>query len=430
MIPTRLRHLILAALLLATSGCSPAEPSALRVTIIGIDGASWGVMDPLLLRGELPNLAKLIEGGVRAQLRSERPLVSPPVWTSIATGVPRARHGIRGFVARKTRRLVSSTDRRVPALWTIASRGGLRSVVVGWWATYPAESINGVVVSDRTLKTRLKSVRRVTGENSLEDTQWDRLVHPPDAMQTLDALLTTPVPGGADLEDFDVQATMRVEDAIIARSVVRLRDSHGPFDLELLLLRGVDPVSHHYWQYHEPDAPVYAEAERPTAEEQSRIGDPVVDHYRYVDGLVGELLRGSGGERVVLVVSDHGFEAGHQGFRKGRKTLLGKHSSDAAALGIFIGAGGPFRRGVALAQASIFDIAPTVLQLLGLPISEELPGQVLTEALDPDWLSQHPARHIARYEGSPVDLTDPDVDSSSPGDEALREELRALGYIE
>ncbi len=430
MSPTRLRNLTLAALLLATPACTPAGPSRVRVTIVGIDGASWRVMDPMLLRGELPNLARLVEGGVRAQLRSERPLVSPPVWTSIATGMPRERHGIRGFVGRKTRRLVSSLDRQVPALWTIASRGGLRSVVVGWWATYPAESIDGVVVSDRTLKTRLKSVRRVTGENSLKDTQWSRLVHPPDAMQTLDALLTAPVPGGADLEDFDVPATMRLEDSIIARSVVRLRDGHGPFDLELLLLRGVDPVSHHHWQYHEPDAPVYAEADRPSAEELSRIGDPVEDHYRYVDGLLGELLRGSAGERVVLVVSDHGFEAGYQGFRKGRKTLLGKHSSQAAALGVFVGFGGPFRRGVALSQASIFDIAPTVLRLLDLPISEELPGRVLTEAMDPDWLSRHPARHVARYKGSPVDLTDPDPDSSSPGDEALREELRALGYIE
>ena len=57
-------------------------------------------------------------------------------------------------------------------------------------------------------------------------------------------------------------------------------------------------------------------------------------------------------------------------------------------------------------------------------------GRVLSEALDPDWLSRHPARRVARYEGAPVDLADPGPDSSSPGDEALREELRALGYIE
>ena len=161
----------------------------------------------------------------------------------------------------------------------------------------------------------------------------------------------------------------------------------------------------------------------------ARLGDTVEDHYRYVDALLGEVVSASGGDRVLLVVSDHGFEAGPQGFR-GRKKLLGTHQSQAAAVGVFAAAGGPLRQGVSLPAVSILDVAPTVLRLLDLPIAENLPGRVLTEALDPDWLSRHPERRVASYPGPPFDLPDADSGSTSPADEAVLEELRSLGYIE
>ena len=414
-------------LLLVALACAPESHGRLRVSVVGIDGATWRVIDPLFARGELPNLARLVDDGVRARLVSRRPLISPAVWTTIATGVSRLEHRILDFRG-PGGLLVSSRDRRAPALWTLASRSGLRSAVIGWWATYPAESIDGVIVSDRALKTRQKSMRRVTGRASLRGTEVRRLVHPPDAFEAFHELLSAPVPGGDDLEDFDVVATMRLEDATIARSLLALRGSHGPFDLELLLLRGVDPVSHHFWQYHEPDASAYEDADRPRADEVAQLGATVEDHYRYVDGLLGE-LRDDGPDRVVLVLSDHGFEAGYQGFRAGA-VLMGTHTSEEAARGILVAAGGPFRRGIALGEVSIFDVAPTLLRLLDLPVAETLTGHVLEEALDPGWLGARPAQSVARYQGAPSDLSDPSGDPRSPAGEAMLLELRSLGYLE
>ena len=109
---------VLAAVVVAmlALGCSDDR---LHVTIIGIDGATWRVLDPLLARGELPNFERLIASGVRAPLASEPPLISPPIWTTIATGVSRKEHGIRRF-AIKNGELISARQRRAPALWTLA----------------------------------------------------------------------------------------------------------------------------------------------------------------------------------------------------------------------------------------------------------------------------------------------------------------------
>ena len=86
--------------------------------------------------------------------------------------------------------------------------------------------------------------------------------------------------------------------------------------------------------------------------------------------------------------------------------------------------------GVTLEPVSIYDVVPTVLRILDLPIAEDLPGRVLTEALDENWLARHPARHVSSYAGPPFEVSDPDPELSSPGDEALKQELRSLGYIE
>lgn len=431
-----LRRLTGAALLLGSLssgwGCGPAPPS---VTLIGIDGATWHVMDPMLERGELPNLAGLIESGVRAPLRSELPLISPPIWTTVATGLSRERHGIRDFSSESG--FASSRDRRTPALWTIASHHGLRSAVLGWWATFPAERIDGVMVSERALKTRESDIAEMF--EGIPGPAADWLTHPPDAFHTLSEIeieLALPPLLASAPEQTRVLGRMRLEDAVSARALLAFRDASGPFDLELLLLRGVDPVSHFFWRYHEPGATVYDPAQRPGADDVARWGDVVEGHYRYVDDLLGQLLADSppSGERVVLVVSDHGFEAGAQPFRSGQ-VLSGTHDSEQALDGIFIASGGPIRAhrtsgaDDTAERVSIYDVAPTVLRLLDLPVAAELEGRVMDEILDPEWAARHPLTPVERY-AMPATALPPGAGSASPADARLGNELRALGYIE
>jgi predicted AlkP superfamily phosphohydrolase/phosphomutase len=416
------------ALAILLCGCGRETPARIRVTLIGIDGASWRVIDDLLARGELPHIAALAAAGGRAPLRSIRPLLSPAVWTTIATGRSRAHHGIRKF-NRRQGGLVSSRDRRVPALWTRASEQGLRSAVIGWWATYPAEAIDGVVVSERALKTRDDDVREMV-RAVVAPPEASGLVHPPEVMAAVaDLIGAEPETVGGERER--VVRVMQSEDAAVIRSLMRLREPFGPFDLEMLLLRGVDPVSHHFWKFREPDAPAYR-GRRPPPEELERYSGAIDDHYRYVDRLLAELGAVGARDQVVMLLSDHGFEAGHQKHRGG--VLSGTHKSDAAIDGIFLASGGPFLRGVRLERISIRDIAPTTLHLLALPVPDLLEGEVATSAMDPDWLEEHPitrAPSLPPPPGGPTRRSPgSDEGALSPADERIEDELRALGYIE
>ena len=101
----------------------------------------------------MPNWKRLSSEGYTAKLRSFAPLISPILWTTAATGVPPDIHRVLDFqeVDPKTGRKVpiSGLSRAVPAVWNLASAEGRKVGVVGWWATHPAEEVNGFFISDR-----------------------------------------------------------------------------------------------------------------------------------------------------------------------------------------------------------------------------------------------------------------------------------------
>src|SRR6266446_4152632 len=103
-----------------------------RVLLVGWDAADWQVIHPLLDGGLMPNMERLIEGGVMGNVA----LLSPILWTSIATGKRAYVHGASGFVEpladRSGMRPVGTDTRRCEALWNIASQSGRRSIVCGW----------------------------------------------------------------------------------------------------------------------------------------------------------------------------------------------------------------------------------------------------------------------------------------------------------
>src|ERR1700743_1711924 len=119
-----------------------------KVLVIGWGGGGWGMIAPLLQSGQMPALAQLIKGGVRGNLATLQPVLSPMLWTSIATGKRADKHGICGFTEplADARGIgpVRSTSRQCKAILNILTQNGLKSNWVGWFATNPAEPINGV----------------------------------------------------------------------------------------------------------------------------------------------------------------------------------------------------------------------------------------------------------------------------------------------
>jgi hypothetical protein len=129
-----------------------SKPLAKKVLLIGWDAADWKVINPLLDQGLMPTLDDFINHGVMGNLATLRPILSPMLWNSIATGKRPDKHGILGFMEPDPQsggvRPVTSTSRKVKAIWNILTQRGYKSHVLGWFAGHPAEPINGISVSD------------------------------------------------------------------------------------------------------------------------------------------------------------------------------------------------------------------------------------------------------------------------------------------
>ena len=137
----------------AATACTPerhADQVRHPVVVVGVDGAEWRLINRLWAEGRLPHLRSIADRGVATPIETFHN-ESPVIWTSIATGVYPDVHGITGFRVRTEHgdRPVTSTVRRVPAIWNMVSAAGLRVAVLGWWATWPASHPNGRLVSDK-----------------------------------------------------------------------------------------------------------------------------------------------------------------------------------------------------------------------------------------------------------------------------------------
>lgn len=126
-----------------------------KVLLVGIDGAAWSVILPMINDGRLPALESLMETGAYGELASESPTYSPAIWNSIYTGQPRSVHGIDQMTwkpADGMRSEVHSTGNlRSATLWQVASLYGRTCGVFGMHTTWPAQSVEGLIISDRSI---------------------------------------------------------------------------------------------------------------------------------------------------------------------------------------------------------------------------------------------------------------------------------------
>jgi predicted AlkP superfamily phosphohydrolase/phosphomutase len=269
------------SLLLAGCRGEPDTSPRTPLVVVGIDGADWAVIRALWQQGELPNIRRLAEQGVSAPLGTAYGK-SPVIWTTIATGRTPREHGITGFVVPGPEGdvPVSSTVRRVPALWNIAGEAGIRTAVLGWWASWPAEPIRGVVISDRAL------------------IEPDRAVSPDDFAQRFERMREA---ARATPTGFGGNPAARDRDQLMAWAARDLADEG--FDLLLVYFRGVDIASHFSWKAWEPEAFPDVDPEWVAAH-----ADDIPSVYRATDAAIGEILAAAPAANV-FVVSDHGFHA-------------------------------------------------------------------------------------------------------------------------
>ncbi|MDJ0848129.1 MAG: alkaline phosphatase family protein [Myxococcota bacterium] len=436
---------------------SGGASTGLRVLVVGIDGATFSVIRPLVAQGRLPALAGLMQRGSWAPLRSLTPSRSPAIWTTVATGHRPETHGIDDFTVDTGSggsRLIRVHDRRTLAVWNIASAFGRSVDVVGWWVTWPAEPVNGRIVSDRVAHTRWESwtresaARHLTSPPELYDRVRDLVVDPKrPPLAEIEALV--PLRAGERRElleagepiPFHWPSVLKfgwTEQRTYEEIALRLLEEGQP-DLALFLLIAVDPVSHTTWHYYEPDA--FAGVD---PAEAGRLGSLVPALYEHDDRVLARMLALADERTVVLVVSDHGFRASGElpgatrrvvldglGIERSRELerpvnvgMTGVHTLN----GVLIAAGGPVLPGARFTvPPSVADLTPTILALLGLPVAADMDGRVLTEILDPAFLRKHPVRTLPSYE---TRIARPELPQPEDEDTLRRRYLEALGYIE
>ncbi len=285
----RLRGL-LCGLILLYSGNAPA-----RVLVIGVDGGSWNVIDPMLEEGGLPNLQALIARGGSAELETVEPVISPVVWTSIATGRSPEAHRVTDFFSTRATIAVPTIYERLAAA---GMRVGLYEVLMSW----PPPSLPQGFVIPAWLRR--------------DETTW-----PPDAIEGL-SVFRTVYQGKKRNRDYLGQAIL--ESRHKANSWAELVRRFDP-EVGALTFYAVDAMSHRYWHASFPED---FEGEIPEVADDER--DAIQRTLREVDHAIGQITAelDLDGEDSVLVVSDHGFTATEENvdvWITGFEDLLAKH---------------------------------------------------------------------------------------------------------
>jgi predicted AlkP superfamily phosphohydrolase/phosphomutase len=271
--------------------------------LIGVDGATFTVLDPYMESGVMPFLAELSKRSTRAVLRSIMPPLTPPAWTSLVTGKHPGQHGIFDFFQKEEPGSVyfsfaTSQEVRSQTIWTLASDQQHRVISLNFPLMFPPPPVEGAVVPGGMMPWR----------------QLRLGCHPPGLFDRLKQL-----PGFNPREMLDMELEIKAIDGCP-------EDEHAEFvelhirrerhwaevlhhlmeteqaDLIAVMFDGVDKLQHLCWRFIDP---AFRPAQ-PNAWEQQMI-DLCEEYFRSLDGLIAGIVQSAGPEATVVLASDHGF---------------------------------------------------------------------------------------------------------------------------
>jgi hypothetical protein len=441
-------------------GCD-ARPQ--RWMVIGWDGASWNYLLPLLKQGKMPNLARLIENGTVADLHTFEPTASPAIWTTIATGVSPERHGILHFYdqmprfarwldrlkhfGKLHRDLFDNTDRRAPAAWNLLSEHRRSVLVAGYHNTFPVEPVDGIMLSNYLVQEHIGEVMKANG---VEHSKFAHsLVYPASDLEELREIqagvqkdLPTAIRRLVNLDDDELPEFMRLAsrlrlnanqrpyfatrawmfDEVYFRAVETFYPQLQP-DVLFLHFQGIDWASHYFLYSYKPHQFDQFDTSGPAWKAldavRHRYADTVEAFYEEEDRRLGELLAMRSPDTAIMVLSDHGFEPADD------PEIPGFH--DDAPPGILVMQGPGIRAGIKLPRATVYDILPTLMASLDLPVARDLDGRILKQAFCPTVWKNEPPVMVASYGTGPYV---PKVARPGALEDQLVDQLESLGYLD
>jgi predicted AlkP superfamily phosphohydrolase/phosphomutase len=432
-----------------------------KLLLLAIDGLSFPLLQKWVDLGDLPFFKKLMESGCYGLLNPFTPSNSAVIWTSVITGMNPKKHGIDSFIYYKVgERIIRKTKvkkilkfgarplfrllrrrryvRDIPfsldmvqpkMLWEIFAQEDRSVGVINWWYSWPVYEVPGFIISDRVHYWRLseRSKHAIMPDTHLVYPEWlsnevvKRVVDP--FSLSIDVYKQFMKVDESEIERMkdchysrhqlmsEFKYLYSMDESVRRLALFCLEEFPQP-DFFALYFRGVDIISHCALKY----APFNRDSQI-TDKEVEQFGETVHQYYHYLDRVLKELIETISVDTTVMLVSDHGFEREPDGRFGHRKTK---------PPGFFSLSGHNIKTGFKIENASLYDIAPTLLYLSGLPVSKEMDGVVLTECVEEGFLQSYPIRFIENY-GAPLRHKEP---FASGSEEEIKERLRALGYID
>jgi predicted AlkP superfamily phosphohydrolase/phosphomutase len=290
---------------------APDAPSTL---LIGIDGATWDRIDPLVEAGRLPNMKRLMDGGRRARLRSLPSMFSPQIWSTIATGCLPEAHGIWDFG-------YVQSDFKVGRLWDRMRTDGMSAGTCGWYFTWPPPPglgdhdfvvPNTLAPDDTTYPPgfgffwQLRSTEHPKGtEKTPYAVAALRAFRHGVRLSTLRRAFSETVARRLERREFLDSAwkDRSISASIQSDMFCELIRTRRP-EFAAILMNQVDKTSHLYWKFLDPRG--FPDV---TDEDRRKFSGAVDQLYGTMDENLGRILELAPAGANIVVVSDHGFRA-------------------------------------------------------------------------------------------------------------------------
>ncbi len=257
----------------------------MKLLIVGIDGATFDLIHPWSQEGYLPNLTKLMSGGVQSNLASTLPPVTSPAWPTFMTGCNPGKHGVFDFIqpSGANYNLVNSTKIKQPTLWQRLSASGYKVGVLNVPVTYPPQPLNGFMIS------------------GILSPKEGQICYPADLIDRYKS----------ELGDYRVAPNIQYKkgnETEFIDDIYGLIRAHGEWALHLMKAESWDVLMMHFialdimmhalWRFMDRTHDRY---------EPSPYENAIRDGYRLVDEYVGRMLEVLPDDTAVMVMSDHGF---------------------------------------------------------------------------------------------------------------------------
>ena len=265
--------------------------SGKRVIAIGLDSAAPNLIERWVEEGKLPIFGRLIDAGCYGSLESTEPALTPPAWTSSVTGTNPGKHNIYDFfrvTAQHGKKMVSSKDRRSKAIWNLLDEFGKRSIILNLPLTYPAEQLNGIMVTGMPTPSLNKGF--VSPANMTDEIV--RLIEGKKLAVDVNKLLR----GEEDqfLNDLE-EVTNRISN--LAFHLINTSD----WDFFMVVFHDLDILQHTFWHHMDSDHPFYDE------EKANTYQYAILHFYQYLEKQIERFHALLDDETVLLIFSDHGM---------------------------------------------------------------------------------------------------------------------------